>query len=320
MYINRNERNSLKRAHSTKKPNNQPINEIYIENEFIHKLRQSLQSIQLIKDLLGEHLREATIVDYSEQLGRAIKELSNTIDNELNKTHSYDIFDNTSKDTEVETNINFLSNILLDRANIPDNNFKMIYVVDDDKDLLNNLRSLFERHHYRVATFSNATEFLEVIEHDDEGFLLVDQRLPGISGTDIIKILRKKNIRLNAILMTGFGDISLAISAFKAGAVDFIEKPFRGSDLLHLIADINKFHKSNQSLSENGPNYDNDIAKLTPREQQVLKFVLAGHASKNIAADLGTSQRTIENHRASIMRKLKCRSIAMLVRRMYRPN
>jgi FixJ family two-component response regulator len=303
------------------KINSQNIsNSSYQENIFLHNLRQPLQSIQLIKDLLSAQIKDTVIVDYLGRLDTAINKLSSVIDKEVINNETHDVYGKAIQDVEIgETNL-FPPTNWLDNANISSNNFGLIYVVDDDIDLLKNLRNLFERHYFRVKTFSNVTNFLEEIDNESEGYLLIDQKLPGLSGTDIIKLLRKKNIKLNSILMTGFGDVSLAVSAFKAGAVDFIEKPFRGSELLRIISDINKRLKPNEIISENASHYDNDMAMLTPREQQVLKLVLAGYASKNIAADLGTSQRTVENHRASIMRKLKCRSVATLVRRVLRPN
>lgn len=285
-------------------------------DSFYHKLRQPLQSIQLIRDLLDGNIKDKIIVDYLGRLDVAIKELTKTIDKEATKN----LFGKASQYVELEEISHSITTKSLDTANVPNNNYDFIYVVDDDYALLNNLRPLLERHHFRVKTFSNVTNFLEEIDNESEGYLLIDQRLPGLSGTDIIKLLKKKNINLNSILMTGFGDISLAVTAFKAGAVDFIEKPFSGKDLLNIISGINKRLAPKQIVNKNSPDYDSQMAKLTPREQQVIKLVLAGYASKNIAADLGVSQRTIENHRASIMRKLKCRSIATLVRNMIRPN
>ena len=165
-----------------------------------------------------------------------------------------------------------------------------------------------------VEDFATCEAFLEAYHPGREACLLVDAYLPGMGGIELLQRLSRSSHRLPAILITGNGDVPMAVQAMKAGALDFIEKPFNHSDLRASVERaLEESQDSDKSLAwrEMAANY---IAALTPRQRQIMDLVLAGHPSKNIAADLGISQRTVETHRASIMKKTGAKSLPALAR------
>ncbi|MBI1206849.1 MAG: response regulator [Azospirillum sp.] len=189
-----------------------------------------------------------------------------------------------------------------------------IFVIDDDAVLRDTLRALLESDHGTVETYPSAEAFLDAWQPGRDGCLVVDARLPGLSGIELVERLAAEGHSLPTIVITGYGDIDMAVRAMKAGAADFIEKPVRADELLagidHAIAlarDHTKreaAHKAAEAL----------VAGLTARQRQIMDLVLAGSPSKNIAADLGISQRTVENHRAAIMKKTGSKSLPALAR------
>ena len=165
-----------------------------------------------------------------------------------------------------------------------------------------------------VETYASCEAFLDGFHSDKSACLLIDAYLPGMSGLELLEKLRDGGHSLPAIMITGNGDVPMAVKAMKAGALDFIEKPIAGKDLaasidraLELSQDSNKLLKLRESAWAH-------LAGLTSRQREVMERVLAGHPSKNIAADLGISQRTVENHRASIMKKTGSKSLPALAR------
>jgi len=144
--------------------------------------------------------------------------------------------------------------------------------------------------------------------------LLVDAAMPGINGLELLKQLTATGHTLPAIVITGHGDVAMAVRAMKAGALDFIEKPVRAAELLASVAHALDHSRDAVALAARHAEAAASIAGLTPRQLDVMAMVLTGHPSKNIAADLGISQRTVENHRASIMRKTGARSLPALAR------
>ena len=138
--------------------------------------------------------------------------------------------------------------------------------------------------------------------------------MPGMSGIELIERVKAEGCRLPAIVITGNGAVPMAVQAMKAGAVDFIEKPVRNDELLASVARALEQIRDATALSQSRETAALSIAKLTMRQRQILDLVLAGHPSKNIAADLGISQRTVDNHRAAIMRKTGSKSLPALVR------
>jgi FixJ family two-component response regulator len=188
------------------------------------------------------------------------------------------------------------------------------FVVDDDESVREALRSLFRSVSLRVETFGSAADFLRSELPDVASCLVLDVRLPGLSGLDFQAELAKANIRIPIIFMTGHGDIPMSVQAMKAGAVDFLTKPFRDQDMLDAVAaaierDRGR-RKDEQRLSDVRARFDG----LTEREREVMGLVTAGLMNKQIAGELGLSEITVKIHRGHVMRKMAARSLADLVR------
>ena len=176
------------------------------------------------------------------------------------------------------------------------------------------VRNVLEDEGWVVEDFASCEVFLNSYHPDGEACLLVDAYLPGMSGLELLSRLHQTGYRLPAIMMTGDSDVQIAVQAMKGGASDFVAKPIGRHDLLDSIQcaleqsrDANKLVAWQQSAAS-------QIAGLTPRQRQIMDLVLAGHPSKNIAADLGISQRTVENHRAEIMTRTGAKSLPALAR------
>ncbi|AYJ84751.1 response regulator (plasmid) [Sphingomonas paeninsulae] len=190
----------------------------------------------------------------------------------------------------------------------------VIVVVDDDADVRNSIRDVLEEDGHVVEVFPDAESYLTAYRSDREGCLLLDAGLPGIGGLELLVRLQEMGNPMSTIMLTGSNDLTLAISAMKAGACDFIEKPVGKDALMASIGralaqshDTSIVHAFEEAAARH-------VAELTPRQREIMDLVLAGHPSKNIAADLGISQRTVENHRASIMKKMDVRSLPELAR------
>lgn len=190
----------------------------------------------------------------------------------------------------------------------------VVTIVDDDEQLRAAIRDVVEEGGLMVEDFSSAEAFLRTDRAGGGGCLLIDAYLPGMSGLDLLRHLHESNRRLPAIMITGNSDVPMAVQAMKAGAVDFIEKPVGRDDLLASIEralDQSRDASKRTAWRENAARH---VATLTARQRQIMEMVLAGHPSKNIAADLGISQRTVENHRAAIMKKTATKSLPALAR------
>ena len=190
----------------------------------------------------------------------------------------------------------------------------VIFVVDDDGQIRETLRSVLEDDGRTVEDYAACEAFLEAYRPGREGCLLIDAYLPGMSGLELLRRLRDAGDRLPAIMITGNSDVPMAVQAMKAGAADFIEKPVGRSELLASVERALEQSRDATKLSAWREDAANRVAGLTPRQRQIMELVLAGHPSKNIAADLGISQRTVENHRASIMKKTGSKSLPALAR------
>lgn len=190
----------------------------------------------------------------------------------------------------------------------------IIFVVDDDRDILEALRSVLEKDGRTVETYSTCEAFLEAHRPGRESCLLIDAYLPGMSGLELLRRLKEAGRLLPAIMITGHSDVPMAVEAMKAGALDFIEKPVGRIELLECVERALEQSRNSNELFAWRAAAANQIAGLTLRERQVMELVLAGHPSKNIAADLGISQRTVENHRASVMKKTGAKSLPALAR------
>ena len=190
----------------------------------------------------------------------------------------------------------------------------VIFVVDDDSHVREGIRSLLETDGRTVETFATCEAFLQAYHHGREGCLLVDAYLPGMTGHELLQHLRDRGYRLPAIMITGNSDVPMAIAAMKAGASDFIEKPVGRRELLAGVARALDRSRNSAKLLAWRRDASKRVGKLTSRQREIMDLVLAGHPSKNIAADLSLSQRTVENHRASIMRKMGAKSLPALAR------
>jgi len=189
-----------------------------------------------------------------------------------------------------------------------------IFVVDDDPALRATMVELLELDGRAVETYSSCEAFLETYIPSRKGCLIVDAQMQGMGGLALLEWLKSEKSEWASIMITGYGDVSMAVRAMKAGAMDFIEKPIRADELLASIENaLDRTHDSGKRSAWHAT-VTKCIADLKPREHEVMELVLAGHPSKNIAADLGVSQRTVENHRAAIMKKTGSKSIPALIR------
>jgi FixJ family two-component response regulator len=188
-----------------------------------------------------------------------------------------------------------------------------VFVIDDDQSVREALKSLLESVDLRVKTFASAQEFLQCCT-DVPGCLVLDVRLPGLSGLDLQREMADANIQTPIIFITGYGDVPMTVHAMKAGAVEFLTKPFRDQDLLDAIRQA--LDRDRTARAERAETRDLRLRfdSLTPRERDVLSLVVTGLLNKQIAAQLGTSEITIKQHRHQVMQKMRADSLADLVR------
>jgi len=190
----------------------------------------------------------------------------------------------------------------------------IVYVVDDDAAARQAIESLLHSVGLRVVTFGSAAEFLAAERPDTPSCLVLDVRLPGVSGLDFQRELAARHIAIPVIFITGHGDIPMSVEAMKAGAVEFLTKPFRGQDLLDAIQKALESHRAVREEHSLVAELRRRLATLTPREREVMQHVNAGLLNKQIASELGTSERTIKIHRGQVMRKMRAASLPDLVR------
>jgi two-component system response regulator FixJ len=189
-----------------------------------------------------------------------------------------------------------------------------IFVVDDDEAVRHSLHMLLAAQGFAVESYASAREFLDASRVPGEGVLLLDVRMPGLSGPDLQAKLRARHGNLPIVFITAYGDVPLAVNAMKAGAVDFIEKPFTKAAILDSIGRALDLGAEARTKNRFAADAKVRVDSLTPRERQVLERVVSGRQSKTIAFDLGISVRTVENHRARVMGKMEAESVSHLVR------
>jgi len=189
-----------------------------------------------------------------------------------------------------------------------------VYVVDDDDGMRRALDTLLGTVGYKTAVFSRPSEFLANYTPDAPGCLVLDIRMPDMSGLELQQHLNRLGSMLPVIFITGHGDVPMAVQAMKEGAFEFIQKPFRDQDLLDRINHALKQDAENRDMVARRAEVLHRLESLTPRERQVMDLVVDGAANKVIAIDLELSERTVEIHRAKVMEKMGARSVAHLVK------
>ncbi|MBI4988854.1 MAG: response regulator transcription factor [Rhodocyclales bacterium] len=188
-----------------------------------------------------------------------------------------------------------------------------VYIVDDEPSVRDALRLLFHSVGLATAGFAGADEFLGHRLAEGPGCLVTDLRMPGLSGIELIEALRARGCMLPAVVVSGHGDVRLAVRALKCGATDFLEKPFHDQDLLDIVNGALQACRHDNCACTFAGGIPQSLERLTAREREVLRLVVAGLPNKLIGRQLGVSTRTVESHRASLMRKLQADSVAGLV-------
>jgi FixJ family two-component response regulator len=189
-----------------------------------------------------------------------------------------------------------------------------IYVIDDDRSVRDALSSLFRSVGYKVQLFESTGEFMQAKRIDANSCLVLDIRLPGVSGLDLQSHLNREQIQIPIIFMTGHGDIPMSVRAMKAGAIDFLAKPFRDQDMLDAVATALETDRKRREADQSVAAVRSAFETLTPREREIMTFVTSGLMNKQVAGKLGLSEITVKIHRANVMRKMACQSLADLVR------
>lgn len=191
---------------------------------------------------------------------------------------------------------------------------RVVHLVDDDAAIRRSVGFMLKTSGHRVETYESGTELLKAIPHLDDGCILLDIRMPGMDGLEVQEALQEKGVSLPVIIMTGHGDVALAVKAMKAGAVDFIEKPFDKGALLGSLDEAYRRLTRKGATDDRMRDAEVRLQALTPRERDVLNGLAQGLPNKTIAYDLGISPRTVEIHRANLMTKLEVRSLSEALR------
>lgn len=193
-----------------------------------------------------------------------------------------------------------------------------VFIVDDDQGVRESVRILMRSIGVESETFPSADDFLEGHDPDKPGCIVLDVRMPGMNGLELQERLTSQGSTLPIIFITAHGDVPMAVEAVKAGAMDFVQKPFRDQELIDKIQEAFAQNALIRRELQDRSIIADRIASLTPREHEVMEMVVEGHANKVIAIDLGLSQRTVEIHRARVMSKMEADSVSQLVQMVMR--
>ncbi len=189
-----------------------------------------------------------------------------------------------------------------------------VFVVDDDDAMRRSLDWLFRSTRIPVETYASAQEFIRACDPERPGCLLLDVKMPGMSGLELQEKLTQAGVVMPVIILTGHGDVPTTVQAFRGGAFDFFEKPFSEQQLVGRVREALEVDETQRSAGQANRSVKLSFERLTPRERMVLAHVVAGLTSREIAGKLGITPYTVENHRASIMRKMGATTVAALVR------
>jgi two-component system, LuxR family, response regulator FixJ len=191
---------------------------------------------------------------------------------------------------------------------------RIVYVIDDEDAVRDSVALLLEARDFCVQSFPSAGEFLEAVPSLAPGCVLTDMRMPGMDGLGLLQEIKERSLAWPVVVMTAHGEVSVAVQALKAGASDFIEKPFPGDALIDALLSALQTIDETREQSADIAEINRRIASLTAREREVLEQLVAGNQNKVIAYNLGMSPRTVEVHRARVMAKMHARSLSALVR------
>lgn len=189
-----------------------------------------------------------------------------------------------------------------------------VHVVDDDPSMRDSLRWLIESVGMHVDTYNNADAFLEQFEPNMPGCLVLDVRMPGTSGMELLDTLKNRGVQMPIIIISGHGDVPMAVQALKRGAMDFLEKPFRDQELLEQVSRAIEMDSARRKRTASVAGIRAKLEKLTPREREVMIMVVGGYANKQVASRLGLSEKTIEVHRSRVMSKMQAKTLPCLVK------
>ena len=190
----------------------------------------------------------------------------------------------------------------------------IVHVVDDDEAMRDSMAFLLRAGNFQVQTYAAATDFLEALPQIKAGCVVTDVRMPGMSGIELLQRLRELKVSLPVIVVSGHGDVPLAVEAMKTGALDFIEKPFDDDVFLRAVRMALSAHAVDSQRQAQKATINSRLESLSNREREVLEGLVAGHPNKTIAYDLGISPRTVEIYRANVMEKMQAGSLSDLVR------
>jgi FixJ family two-component response regulator len=190
---------------------------------------------------------------------------------------------------------------------------RTVYVVDDDEAMRDSLVWLLDSHGFAVEPYPSAEAFLAAWSEAMRGCVVLDVRMPGMSGLELHERLAARRSTLPVVFVTGHGDVPMAVAALKKGAVDFIEKPFNDKEMLRLIASCLELEQARRASRQRVDDVRRRVGSLTDREREVMRLVVAGKLNKQIADELGISIKTVEAHRGRVMEKMEVGSVAELV-------
>ncbi|MDD4616941.1 MAG: response regulator [Alphaproteobacteria bacterium] len=276
-----------------------------------HDLRQPLQTVELLCGVLNAKTKDAEVLKVNARIEETLRSAINLLDTIVSAERNGEEPSQSMIPAVVEPPIQTSASAKPEIAGAP-----TMFIVDDDHEVREAMGEFLRSHGYTLELFNSCEDFLARRPPGRTGALLIDAVFPGagMSGLDLLKKLKESKELLPSIMITGKGDISLAVQAMKAGAVDFIEKPINQKELLGVAENVLQQTKDVSRVLEDREQALTRLARLSARERQVMEMVLEGQLNKNIAADLGISQRTVETHRANIMRKMEVKSLPALLR------